>query len=178
MTDLVERIRATPWLIDLLARQFDFDLTLIDPVEPVYLASGEPLTPIAGDSTGGTYLLTPPGAVVYAGSEGEGGLIAMNLRDALALRVGLPSLHDALARPVDDDLHHWLARADDEIRQDDATRATGDPDWLDLDEARARVREALDLPAAGELLAGLHTAAADDTHRPISEHGAYRSMTD
>jgi hypothetical protein len=56
-----------------------------------------------------------------------------------------------------DDLHHWLERADDEIRQDDATRATGDPNWLDLDEARAWVREELDLPPAEELLAGLHT---------------------
>lgn len=86
----------------------------------------------------------------------------MNLRDALALRVGLPSLHDALALPLDD-LHHWLARADDEIRQDDATRATEDPGRLELDEARARVREALDLPPAEELLARPHTAAADDT---------------
>src|SRR3712207_5263469 len=104
MTDLLSQIKATPWLADLLADRFDFDLTRDDPVEQVHLASGDPLVPVAGDSAGGTFLLTPSGAVVYAGSEGEGGLIALNLRDALALMVGLPSLHDALARPLDDDL--------------------------------------------------------------------------
>jgi len=104
MADLLAHIRATPWLADLLATQFDFDLTRDDPVEQVHLANGQPLTPVAGDGAGGTFLLTPAGAVVYAGSEGEGGLIAANLRDALALVVGLPSLHDALARPLGDEL--------------------------------------------------------------------------
>src|SRR5690348_3800203 len=84
VTDLLAQIRATPWLADLLASQFDFDLTRDDPVEPVHLAGGERLDPIAGDASGGTFLCTPSGAVVYAGSEGEGGLIASNLRDALA----------------------------------------------------------------------------------------------
>lgn len=45
-----------------------------------------------------------------------------------------------------------------------------------LDEARARVREALDLPPADDLLAALHSAAADDAYRPISEHGRYEPM--
>jgi hypothetical protein len=173
VTDLLAQIRTTPWLADLLATHFDFDLTRTDPVEQVHLASGEPLTPIAGDGSGGTYLLTPSGAVVYAGSEGEGGLIALNLRDALALRVGLPSLHDALARPLGDDLHDWLTEADEEIREDYALRGPG---WLGLDEARARVRQALGLPPADGLLAGLHAAAADEAFRPISQHGSYRSM--
>jgi len=171
--DILARIRSTPWLADLLATHFDFDLTRTDPVEQVHLAGGEPLTPIAGDAGGGTYLLTPSGAVVYAGSEGEGGLVALNLRDALALRVGLPSLHDALTRPLSDDLLHWLADIDDEIREDYARRGPG---WPGLDEARARVRQELDLPAAHGLLAGLHAAALDETYRPISEHGPYDPM--
>jgi hypothetical protein len=172
VTDLLSQIKAEPWLADLLAR-FDFDLARDDPAEQVYLASGEPLTPIAGDGAGGTFLLTPSGAVVYVGSEGEGGLIALNLRDALALVVGLPSLHDALARPLGDDLRRWLTEIDDEIRRDDALRG---PDWLGLDEARARVRHALVLPSADGLLAELHAAAADDAYRPISEHGPYEPM--
>jgi hypothetical protein len=172
VTDLLAQIRATPWLADLLVR-FDFDLTRVDPVEEVHLADGEPLTPVAGDAAGGTFLLTPSGAVVYAGSEGEGGLIALNLRDALALVVGLPSLHDALARPLDDELRDWLREADEEIRQDDALSG---PDWLGLDEARAQARQALDLPPADGLLAGLHAAAIDDAYRPISEHGPYEPM--
>jgi hypothetical protein len=174
MTDLLAQLRATPWLADLLAEQFDFDLTRDDPIEPVHLANGESLTPIAGDGAGGTFLLTPSGAVVYAGSEGEGGLIAVNLRDALALIVGLPNLHDALALPLGDELGPWLQEADDEIRRDDATRGPG---RLSLDEARAQACQALGLPPAdSDRLAALHAAAADDVYRPISEHGPYASM--
>ena len=169
--DLLAQIRATPWLAALLASRFDFDLTRVDPVEPVHLASGDALEPIAGDASGGTFLRTPAGAVVYAGSEGVGGLIASNLREALALVVGLPSLHDALARPYDDGLRAYLARCDDEIRRDD--EALGRPT---LDDARARVRDALDLPPAEDVLAGLHAGAVDETYRPISEHGPYDPM--
>jgi hypothetical protein len=61
MADLLAQIRATPWLADLLATQFDFDLTGDDPIEQVHLANGEPLTPIAGDGTGGTFMLTGSG---------------------------------------------------------------------------------------------------------------------
>jgi hypothetical protein len=167
VTDLLAQIRATPWLAELLTR-FDFDVTRLDPAEPVHLAGGEPLTPVAGDASGGTFLLTPSGAVVYAGSEGEGGLIALDLRDALALVVGLPSLHDAFSAPVGEELLALLAEADEEIRQDDAEPG--------LDEARTRVREALGLPPADGLLAALHTAAADEAYRPISEHGPYEPM--
>ncbi|MBV1853119.1 hypothetical protein [Catellatospora tritici] len=172
MTDLLARIHATPGLAELLAWRFDFDLTRTDSVEQVHLAGGEPLTPIAGDASGGTFLLTPSGAVVYAGSEGEGGLVAHSLRDALALRVGLPSLHDALALPLGDELLRSLAEADDFIREDDAM----DPDGQTLDEARAHARQALDLPHADGLLAALHAAAADEAYRPISEHGPYEPM--
>lgn len=174
MTEPLAQIKDTPWIAEMLASRFDFDLSRIDPVEDVHLANGQPLTPIAGDSSGGTFLLTPLGAVVYAGSEGEGGLIAHTLTDALALVVGLPSLHDALSRPLDDSLRAWLEEADEEIRQDD--RADADHPWPALDESRARLRDALDLPSADGLLAGLHEAAADEAYLPISEHGRYEPM--
>lgn len=173
VTDLLAQIKATPWLADILATHFDFDLTRTVPLEPVRLPGGEPLTPIAGDASGGTYLQTAAGAVVYAGSEGEGGLIALSLRDTLALRVGLASLHDALAKPLGVELRLWLAECDEEIREDDV--ASG-PGWMGIDEARARVRKALELPPADGLLAGLHNAAADEAYRPIGEHGRYRPM--
>ena len=163
MTDLRAQIRATPWLEELLRVEFDFDLDRVDPVEEVHLPDGEPLTPIAGDASGGTFLLTPSGAVVYAGSEGEGGLIAADLRGALALVVGLPSLHNALSHPGDE---AWLAECDDEIRQEEP----------DLDANRARARDALGLPPAATLLGALLSAAADDDFRPVSEHGPYESM--
>ncbi|WP_258545197.1 hypothetical protein [Micromonospora provocatoris] len=108
--------------------------------------------------------------VVYVGPEGEGGLVGMSIRDAPALVVGLPSLYDATAKPVGDDgskLREWLAQADHDIRDD----------WPQLDMERDRLRKALDLPPADELLAALHAAAADERYRLISDAGQrYRSM--
>ncbi|GAA1849311.1 hypothetical protein [Asanoa iriomotensis] len=173
--ELLEHIRATPWIAQALA-EFDFDLSRVDngPAEEVHLASGERLEMIAGDAAGGAFMLAGDGAdrpVVYVGSEGEGGLIATTLRDALALIVGLSSIHDATAHPLGDDggakLRAWLAEADDEIRAD----------WPDLDAARQRLRTELRLPAGTDLLADLHAAAADDRYRPISDAGdAYEAM--
>lgn len=172
---LLRLIRDTPWIADLLV-EFDFDLDRAadGPVEPVHLANGEPLEMIAGDAAGGAFMLAGSGdrrPVVYVGSEGEGGLISTSLHDALALVVGLPSLCDATAVPFDDDggerLRTWLAKADDEIREDRP----------ELDTERQRLREALDLPAADGLLEALHRAAADEDHRPISDAGdRYQSM--
>ncbi|WP_349880717.1 hypothetical protein ABIH81_14230 [Micromonospora sp. HUAS YX12] len=171
---LLDQIRTTPWVVALLAR-FDFDVARAasGPVEPVHLAGGEFLEMIAGDASGGAFMLTGSGGrrpVVYVGSEGEGGLIAMSMRDALALVVGLPSLHDATAKPFGDDgsqLRDWLVQADHDLRAD----------WPQLDMERGRLREALDLPPADELLAALHAAAADEHYRPISDAGErYRSM--
>ncbi|MFD0747952.1 hypothetical protein ACFQ1L_43885 [Phytohabitans flavus] len=172
---ILARIRSTPTIAKLLT-DFDFDIDRVanGPVEPVHLASGEPLEMIAGDASGGAFMLVGSGderPVVYAGSEGEGGLIATSLRNALALVGSVSSIHDATARPLGDDggadLHAWLAEADDEIRED----------WPDLDADRQRLREALDLPAADGLLEALHRLAADEAYRPISEAGdRYDSM--
>lgn len=172
---LLDQIRATPWIAALLARLFDFDVSRAanGPVEPVHLAGGESLEMIAGDASGGAFMVVGSGSqrpAVYVGSEGEGGLIATSLRDALALVVDLSSLHDATARPFGDDgsqLRDWLAQADHYIRAD----------WPQLDTERGRLREALGLPSADELLADLHAAAANERYRPISDAGErYRSM--
>ncbi|WP_155371726.1 hypothetical protein [Catellatospora vulcania] len=173
--DLLRQIQDEAWIAELLVR-FDFDLRRVEngPVEGVRLPDGGALEMIAGDASGGAFLLAGPPAdnrpVVYAGSEGEGGLIAADLRTALALVVGLSSLHDATSRPLGDGaaLRDWLAFADDEIRED----------WPELDDDRARLRAALDLPEAGGLLAGLHAAAADERYLPVSEHGnVYEPLT-
>lgn len=177
MTDeeLAQRLRRPSRITKDLA-QLDFDVERVanGPVEPVRLPDGGTLTMIAGDSGGGAFLLAPADGdrlpLVYAGSEGEGGLIAGNLREGLALVVGLSSISDATARPYAPDagatLRAWLAAADEEIRQD----------WPDLDAIRARLREALDLPPADGLLEALHEAAADERYRPVSEHGPYESL--
>lgn len=173
--DVVARIRSLSWVGDLLAR-FDLELDRASlPEEGVRLADGRALEPVAGDAAGGVFLLVGPPAdrrpVVYAGSEGEGGLIASSLHAVVALSVGLPSLHDALTYGWDPDggarLRAWLAECDGYIRDD----------WPELDQARARVREALALADAYDLLAGLHRAMADDTYRPIGpDNEPYESM--
>ncbi|WP_229406907.1 hypothetical protein [Micromonospora sp. NBRC 110038] len=174
---LLGRIFGDPWIVDLL-RRFDFDLDRVadGPPEAVHLPNGEPLEMIAGDATGGAYLLVGTGdtrPVLYVGSEGEGGLIATDLRAALALVVGLSSVHDATSVPYGGDggarLREWLARADEEIRED----------WPELDAERARLRQALDLPEADGLLEALHRLAADEDYRPVSDAGdRYEAMVD
>lgn len=162
--DLLSLLRTTPWIAALLL-VFDFDLGRTAPSR-VWLPSGEPLETIAGDAAGGAFLRATKGEIVYAGSEGEGGLIAHDLHAALALVVGLPSLHDALSRPLGDDLRAWLASGDAELRADRPS----------LDDDRARLHAALDLPPAPALLAELHESAADENYRPVGEHGPYASM--
>jgi hypothetical protein len=173
---LLSVIRSSQHLADQLA-WFDFDLdrTVNGPPEQVHLANGEPLEMIAGDASGGAFMLAgvaaPSRPVVYVGSEGEGGLIAANLRDALALVVGLSSIHDATARPLGTDggagLRAWLAECDEGLREDSP----------EIDAVRAQVRAELDLPAADGLLESLHMLAGDDDYRPVSEHGdVYDSM--
>jgi hypothetical protein len=175
--ELLATIAGTPWIARMLT-EFDFDVarTADGPVEAVHLPDGTALEMVAGDAAGGAFMLagTDSGtgrAVVYAGSEGEGGLIATGLRDALALVVGLPSIHDALAVPFGADggakLRAHLAAADAEIREDRPA----------LDDDRARLRAALDLPAADGLLESLHAAAGDERYRPVSDAGdRYESM--
>jgi len=142
-------------------------------VEPVALPGGEPLEMIAGDGGGGAFMLVGAGPVrpvLYVGSEGEGGLIAVGLRAALALIVGLSSLSDAMMFPIGDGsrMRDWLAECDAEIRADRP----------ELDEKRARLRAALDLPEVDEaLLRSLHEAAADLRFRPFNEEGhPYRPL--
>ena len=122
MLDVIDR---TPWIADSLTL-FDFEVgrAADGPIQPVTLAGDERLEPIAGDATGGCFLLVGTGTdrpVLYIGSEGEGGLIANSLRETLALVVGVASLHDATTLPVEQDdgqaLRDYLARADEEIRE-------------------------------------------------------------
>lgn len=163
-------IHGTPWIADLLTL-FDFEVARAadGPIEPVTLPGGEQLETIAGDGSGGSFLLVGVDRrrpVLYVGSEGEGGLIATNLQNALALVVGVSSLHDAATFPVDEDdgraLRDFLNRTDDEIRED----------WPELDDDRDRLREALGLPAVDDaLLRSLQAAAADIAYRPINEQG-------
>jgi hypothetical protein len=65
---MLDRIRTNARAAALLAQVFDFDTARLDPVEPVHLASGAELHPIAGDASGGTFFVCGNGPVLYAGA--------------------------------------------------------------------------------------------------------------
>ncbi|MCC9309312.1 hypothetical protein LN042_19865 [Kitasatospora sp. RB6PN24] len=87
-------LRERPDLAQLAAYPFNVDIDRADHVEEVRLASGAALEAVAGDDTGGTYFVCADGAVLYAGSEGEAGLIADSVDGALEVLIGLPCWHD------------------------------------------------------------------------------------
>ncbi|MFD9100273.1 hypothetical protein ACFVZN_04280 [Streptomyces virginiae] len=91
---LLDLIRSTPEIDLLLRTSFGFDIGRKHHGEGLRLASGAPLEPIAGESAGGAYFLCAEEdgrrPVVFASSEGEGGLIAeerTRVAAALSLRV-------------------------------------------------------------------------------------------
>ncbi|MFC5890636.1 hypothetical protein RMN57_00065 [Kitasatospora sp. CM 4170] len=113
-------LRENPELAQLAAYPFNLDLDRTDHVEPVRLASGGPLTAVAGDDTGGTYFRCPDGAILYAGSEGEAGLIADSLDEALETLIGLPCWHDhVLLDPdaTDAELATEVAESEEELAE-------------------------------------------------------------
>ncbi|MBP0932438.1 hypothetical protein J0X20_02095 [Streptomyces sp. KCTC 0041BP] len=87
-------LRRNPDLVRVAAGSFGFDLDRAEHVEEVRLASGAPLRAVAGDDTGGTYSVCADGAVLYASSEGEAGLIGASMDEALEILFGLPGWHD------------------------------------------------------------------------------------
>ena len=93
---MLARIKASATCSRLLAGEFDFDVTVADPLEDVGLASGDDLEPIAGEAAGGSYFLCHSGAILYASSEGQAGLIAADLTEALELIVTVPFWRDCL----------------------------------------------------------------------------------
>lgn len=162
--ELLDLIHGTEWIAHSLMVDFDFDLERMTDgwPEAVVLPDEARLTFVAGDSSGGGFALVGEQdvhPVVYLSSEGEGGMIALGLRDALALVVGLSSIHDATMVPIDEDregLLAWLAKTDEEIREDNP----------DLDVQRARLVQALGLPDAYDVLPAFHAAARDERFRP------------
>ncbi|MDX3451071.1 hypothetical protein PV396_03760 [Streptomyces sp. ME02-8801-2C] len=153
MTDHALRLlRQSRSAAELAAFPFEFDLDRADHAEEVRLASGGPLTPVAGDGTGGTYFLCADGSVLYADSEGSAGIIASSADEALETVIGLPGWHDYLDLSPADGMEKILARiaeTEEEIRAD-----------YDIDAERAELRAQLGLPERSpvELIGMLHTA--------------------
>ncbi|WP_327400496.1 hypothetical protein OG194_09950 [Streptomyces sp. NBC_01288] len=153
MTDHALRLlRQHAHLAELAAFPFDFDLCRADHCEPVRLASGGPLRPVAGDDTGGTYFVCADGSVLYADSEGSAGIIGSGVDEALEIMIGLPGWRDHLDLSPADGAEKVLARVaetEEEFRED-----------YGIDEARPELRTALGLSERSpvELIALLHTA--------------------
>ncbi|MBP2402158.1 hypothetical protein [Streptomyces syringium] len=107
-TDLLQQISEDRELAVLLADVFEFDIRRKVDGESTRLASGLPLEGIAGDFTGGMFYLcgTPDlcRPVLYASSEGDAGIIATDLSEALALVAGFPYWRDCLKYSAGGDL--------------------------------------------------------------------------
>ncbi|MFD7757553.1 hypothetical protein [Streptomyces sp. NPDC059757] len=90
---LLDLIQTTPEIDLLLRSSFGFDIHRKHNGDDLRLASGAPLEVIAGEFAGGAYFLCAVEngrrPVVFASSEGEGGLLADDLADALEIIIGL-----------------------------------------------------------------------------------------
>ncbi|WP_326586017.1 hypothetical protein [Streptomyces sp. NBC_01294] len=90
---LLDLIRNTPEIDLLLRTSFSFDIGRKYHGDELRLASGAPLEPIAGESAGGAYFLCAEQdgrrPLVFASSEGEGGLIADDLAGGLEIIIGM-----------------------------------------------------------------------------------------
>jgi hypothetical protein len=149
---LLRNLLRIPEAEEFLAWPGDFEPSRSGHGESIHLPSGAPLQAIAGDGGGGTYYQVGRGAsanrpVLYASSEGEGGLIAETLTDALELLIGLPYWQDCLPGrgfPLD------------------GLEAEYRKTFPDLDARRDRVAALLGVgrPAAPALVTRLHASVA------------------
>lgn len=99
-SDLLSVVRRDERLSALLATIFEFDTSRGDEGVDAELSSSLPLARLAGDFTGGTFFWCGRSdeerPVLYASSEGQAGLIADTLGEALELVIGLPYWRDCL----------------------------------------------------------------------------------
>ncbi|MCG6499757.1 hypothetical protein [Kitasatospora sp. A2-31] len=180
MTDhrALRLLRENPELAELAAYPFNLDLDRTEHVESVRLASGGPLTAIAGDDTGGTYFRCPDGAILYAGSEGEAGLIADGLDEALETLIGLPCWHDHVH--LDPDATDTELAA--EIADSEKELAEYYGPGLDADRDRLLAALGLRRIAPAELVRRLHRALrrTEPDHLLLNAEGlnAYTPLTE
>ncbi|WP_028803767.1 hypothetical protein [Streptomyces sp. 142MFCol3.1] len=155
---LLDLIQSMPDIHGLLRGSFEFDIHRRECGDGLRLATGAPLEPIAGDSTGGAYFLCAEEggrrAVVFASSEGAGGLIADDLASALEIIIGL-GWQDCLGFSGGGDLDVMQASA----QHLEKHPARADPE---IAEERARVAAALSLRVlpVPDLVIRLHAAAS------------------
>lgn len=174
---MLKRIRDSAMAVDLLAGVFEFDVSRMDPVEPVRLASGAELEMIAGEGAGGSFFLCAKGSrrpVLYATSEGQAGLIADDLTAAMELIIGAPFWPDCLKFSAGGSLEEMrsaASRLGPELVED----------FPQVRDESAQLRAALCLgqPSVDELLVRLHasvTSTAPDFALLGPEGDAYAPL--
>ena len=160
--EILDSIRRDSGLAEQLWHVCEFDLSRGDQGEPVRLSSGLALEGVAGDFTGGTFFLCGDGSkgrpVLYAGSEGQAGLIGQSLTEALEIIVGLPSWRDCLKFSGSGDLTVMHTTAD-HLRHDELRDQTE----IGADRVRVAAALGLELRSVPALLARLHAAVSATT---------------
>ncbi|MFJ4977224.1 hypothetical protein ACIP6X_18070 [Streptomyces coeruleorubidus] len=155
---LLDLIQNTSDIHGLLRASFGFDIGRKQCGDGLRLASGAPLEAIAGDFAGGAFFLCPEESgcrpVVFANSEGEGGLLADDLAGALEIIIGL-AWQDCLSFSGGGDVKVMQTSA----RHLERYLARDNPN---IAEERARVAAALSLRAlpVADLVIRLHAAAS------------------
>ncbi|MET9694154.1 hypothetical protein ABZY81_37975 [Streptomyces sp. NPDC006514] len=155
---LLDLIQTAPEIDLLLRSSFGFDIHRRHDGDGFRLASGAQLEVIAGESAGGAYFLCAEQngrrPVVFASSEGEGGLLADDLADALEIIIGL-EWRDCLS---------FSGGGDVEVMQISAQHLerSRDKHNPDIDNEAAQVAAALSLRVVpiADLVIRLHAAAS------------------
>jgi hypothetical protein len=150
---MIDRIRANARAHELLVDVFDFDIARVEHVEPVRLASGGDLRPVAGDASGGTFFVCG-GPVLYASSEGSAGIVATDLTGLVELVVGIPIWHDVVSSISDP----VVMRADFDSAYEELKEY--EPE-IDEHRAEAVVELGLTEVSVDELLARLRSSLTD-----------------
>ncbi|MGW3962379.1 hypothetical protein ACWED2_21345 [Amycolatopsis sp. NPDC005003] len=157
---MLDRLRNNAHAAKLLADVFDFDLTRLDPVEPVRLASGGELQVVAGDASGGTFFVCDGGPVLYAGSEGTAGIVAADLGAAIRLVVGVPTWQDVVVHAPDlEAMRAAFESSYAELKEDEP----------EIDQLRSEVAAELELGqvAVETVLASLSTSLTELSPRYV-----------
>ena len=151
----LSQITATEQLVNDLAWPFDFSIPEADDDNAwVRLNPVKPFRIIAGEGAGGSYIAYGDGevesrAILYASSEGQFGKIGQNLAECLAVLLSLPYWQDLLKFSGGGKL--------DEMRITEThMKIEYSKDYPDLDDAKRRVQEKLDLPVLSDPIATLH----------------------
>ncbi|MGI5503329.1 hypothetical protein [Lentzea sp. CA-135723] len=166
-----------PWVAEMLAQVFDFDVSRGDEVGGLETSSGWVLRPIAGDLAGGSFFLCGPAefgdAVVYVSSEGQAGVISGSLQEALELIVGLPCWQDCLTFSGDGDAAVMAAAARYSMKEFVARNP-------ELPVLQRRISDTLSLEVLGasELVDRLHGAVASTQpdYAISDEDGEYETL--